>query len=195
MDFIYLLRTLLKRKWIIIGAALIGGIIAWFLTRNDQKSYRSMAQVSTGFTVSDEIKVDKENFDFYEAETKFNNVTTTVTSPSVISLLSYNLILHDLENPPFRQLNEEQKKSDVYRHLDKEKAKAVFRNKLETMTVLSSFKEDERKLLEFLRLYKYDYNSIVNNLSVYRLQRTDYFQIEFVSENPELSAFVVNTVF
>jgi succinoglycan biosynthesis transport protein ExoP len=37
MDFIYLFRILLKRKWIIMGAALLAGIIAWFFTRNEEK--------------------------------------------------------------------------------------------------------------------------------------------------------------
>lgn len=196
MDFLYLLRTLMKRKWIIIFATIIGAGIAYLFTRDDKKNYRSVAQISTGFTVSDEIKVDKESFDFYEAETKFNNVITTAYSPGVISLLSYNLILHDLENSiPFRRLTEEQKKTDAFKRINKERAKEVFRDKLETMTMLTSFKEDERKLLEFLRLYKYDYNNIINTLSIYRVQRTDYLQIEYISENPELSAFIVNTEF
>lgn len=44
-------------------------------------------------------------------------------------------------------------------------------------------------------MYGYDYKDLISNLPVYRLQRTDYIQIEFLSENPELSAFVVNTLF
>ena len=30
MDFIYLLRVLLKRKWIIIGAGILAAFIAWY---------------------------------------------------------------------------------------------------------------------------------------------------------------------
>jgi len=63
------------------------------------------------------------------------------------------------------------------------------------MSPLNAMRSGDRKLLELLDMYGYDYKDLVSNLPVYRLQRTDYIQIEFVSGNPELSAFVVNTLF
>ena len=98
MDFVYLLRVLLKRKWIIVGSTIIAAGIAWFFTRNEQKQYRSISQISTGFTNNDIVKLSDNN-DFYETDTKFNNVIVTFTSPTVISLLSYKVMLHDLQNP------------------------------------------------------------------------------------------------
>jgi len=196
MDFIYLFRILLKRKWLILGAAVFATVIAYVLTRNEQKKYRSIAQVSTGFAVNDEIRVGNDNFSFYEADTKFNNAIVTCTSPSVISLLSYTLILHDLQNPrPFTVLSAEKKKSPVYREVDPGNAKSIIQTKLETMSMLTSFVPDEKRLLEYIKLYGYDYKSISKNLNVYRLQRTDYMEIEYTSPNPELSAFVVNQIF
>ncbi len=76
-----------------------------------------------------------------------------------------------------------------------EHAKILLQHKLDSMSILTSYKPDEKKMLEYLKLYKYDYNSIAQNLSVYRVERTDYIQINYASENPELSAFMVNTVF
>jgi polysaccharide biosynthesis transport protein len=196
MDFIYLLRVLLKRKWLIIGAALVSAFIAWLLTTNQPKKYRSVAQISTGFTVNEEIKVGNENFDIFGADTKFNNVIVTFMSPTVISLLSYNLILHDLQNAsPFRHLTPKQMQSPLYRKISPREAVRVFESKLESMSMLTSFKPEEKDLLEYLSLYGYDYQTLTNILSVYRMQHTDYIQIEYTSENPELSAFVVNTVF
>ena len=32
MDFVYLIRVLLHRKWIILGSAVLAALIAWFLT-------------------------------------------------------------------------------------------------------------------------------------------------------------------
>jgi hypothetical protein len=63
------------------------------------------------------------------------------------------------------------------------------------MTILTSFKPEEKKLLEFLSLYKYDYEELAKQLIVYRMQRTDYIEMEAKTENPELSAFLVNEVF
>ena len=196
MDFVYLLRVLLKRKWIIIGSTIIAAGIAWFFTRNEEKQYRSISQVSTGFTNNDIVKVNETN-DFFETDTKFNNVIVTFTSPTVISLLSYKAMLHDLLYPSqaFRKLTPEQMTSPVFTQIDLHQAKTILQNKLDSMSILTSYKPDEKKLLEFLKLYKYDYNSIGQDLNVYRVERTDYIQINYSSENPELSAFMVNTVF
>ena len=196
MDLIYLFRHLLKKKWIIFLAAFIAALAAYFFTGNTPKKYRSVSQISTGFTVSDRITVGNDNFDLFEAETKFNNAITTITSPSVFSLLSYELILHDLENSkPFRVLTEKQKASEIYKQVNIENAKKVFREKLENMNLLTSFKPEEKKLLEFLSLYGYDYDELAKQVIVYRMQRTDYIEMEAKTENPELSAFLVNEVF
>lgn len=196
MDFVYLLRVLLKRKWIIVGSALLAAVIAWYFTKDQPSEYRSISQVSTGFTTNDVVKVNDDN-NFFEADTKFNNAIVTFTSPTVICLLSYSVILHDLQNPEqaFRQLTEEQKQSPVYKTVDINQAKQVFNEKLNSMSVLTSYKPEEKHLLEFLKLYGYDYGSFARSLNVYRLERTDYIQIDYSSENPELSAFVVNNVY
>src|ERR1700748_3903223 len=103
MDFLYLLRILLKRKWLIIGTGILAAAIAYVLTMGQPKKYRSFSEFSTGFTVNDEVKLNNaENVDTYTADVKFNNVIVTVTSPSVVSLLGYSLMIHDLEDPnPF----------------------------------------------------------------------------------------------
>ena len=198
MDFLYLLRVLMKKKWIILGAALTASLIAFIFTRNQEKKYKSFAQISTGFTVTDEIKVNaaSDNFGAYnEADINFNNVLITAQSPTVISLLSYSLILHDLQDPnPFRQPSEKDRQSKVYQSINKLDAIRVFQQ-VERHETLNSFNAGDRELLKLLDMYDYDYKDILTNLAVYRLQRTDYIQIEFLSENPELSAFVVNTLY
>lgn len=195
MDFIYLLRVLVKRKWIILGAAVLAATLAYILTQNESKKYSSSAQISTGYAIKEIVSINPD-FDPYAAETKFNNAIATFLSDPVLNLLSYELILHDLNNPnPFRKLDEEDKQLPEYKNVNIEEARLVFRNRLDSMNMLTSFKPEERKLLEFLKLYGYDYKTLLKKLAVYRLQRTDYLKVDFVSENPELSAFVVNNVF
>ena len=196
MDFLYLLRVLLKKKWLILGVALLASSVAWFLTMNQPKKYYSFMQFSTGFTVNDEVKVNNENVDIYAADVKFNNVFVTVTSPSVVSLLSYQLILHDLQSQtPFRRLTPQQLQSPLFKMTDPSVAVLIFQKKLESMSVLNSIQPDEKALLEYLSFYGYDYNSLLNELTVNRLQRTDYVEIGCMTENPELSAFIVNELF
>jgi len=197
MDFIYLFRVLMKRKWLILASGLLAGALAFFLTQNQKKQYRSTAQIATGFATSQQITVGEVNpTSFIEAENKFNNAIVSLTSQPVLSLVSYNLILHDLrEQHPFRTLTEEEKQSQLFKSVNLEEAKKVFSEKLEKMQMLTSYKPEERKLLEFLKLYGYDLKTLNRHLNVYRYERSDYIQIDFVSEHPELSAFVVNDVF
>ena len=196
MDFLYLLRILLKRKWLIIGVGLLAAAIAWALTMDQPKKYRSSSQFSTGFTIGDEVNVGKQDVDIYTADVKFNNVIVTVTSPTVISLLSYNLIIHDLEDPePFRRPSTKDMQTPLYRRVDRDEALRTFKSKLETMSVLGSSKPEEKDLLEYLDFYGYDYTSLMKDLYVNRVQRTDYIEIDCMTNNPELSAFMVNTLF
>jgi succinoglycan biosynthesis transport protein ExoP len=196
MDFLYLLRVLLKRKWLILGVGFVAAAIAYGLTTNQPKKYRSFMQFSTGFTVNDEVKVNTENVDIYTADVKFNNVVVTVLSPTVMSLLSYNLILHDLESgSPFRRPDLKGGGGAFYQSIEPRTAMATFQDKLDSMSVLTSFKPDELRLLEYLSLYHYDYNDLAQNIAIYRVQRTDYMEIDAVTENPELSAFIVNNIF
>jgi len=193
MDLVYLFRILLKRKWIIIGSAVLAAVVAWILTRNQQKYYFSATRISTGFAIPDEIKINESSTGMYDAEVKFNNAINTWTSPSVLSLLSYELILHDMTSPkPFRTLTSAEKQTSYYKNVDPEKARKTFEDKLETMSVLTSYNPEEKALLEYLNLYGYGYKYLITYLNVYRVQATDYVEVNCKTENPELSAFMVN---
>lgn len=195
MDFVYLFRILMKRKWIIIGSALIAALVAYLLTMNQPKKYRSTAQIATGYTTYDPVKLVNENTDYYQQETKFNNVIVTFTSPAVINLLSYNLILHDLTSPaPFHSLTKEEQE-EAFKQISKDSAIRAFKERLQAMRMLSLSSEEDKKLLKLLDWYQYDYTTLTKNLSVSRFQRTDYLNIDYVSTDPNLSAFVVNTAY
>jgi polysaccharide biosynthesis transport protein len=190
MDFSYLFRILMKRKWIILSATLVAVACAYLLTLNQPSKFRSTAQVATGYTTYDPVRLN-ENADNSQQETKFNNVIVTFTSPAVINLLSYTLILHDLRQTPFTVLNEKDSQ-EAFKSISKEAAIRAFQNKLDSMQMLSPSSEEDKKLLNLLTLYGYDYATITKNLSLGRYQRSDYLNISYVSENPSLSAFIVN---
>src|SRR5690606_16656514 len=129
MEFAYLFRVLLRRKWIIILCTAVAIISAYFFTKNMKYKFRSTAQISTGFTVSEEMKLSDERFNLPQIDLKFNNAIENITSRKVLSLLSYNLILHDLrEEKPFTKLPESWKESDKYKNVNKEEAIKVFQN-------------------------------------------------------------------
>ena len=195
MELKYLLHALLKRKWIILGATGLTILITLILLLSRNKLYESAAQYSTGFTIQ-QVTLVNEVFNGYETDTKFNNVLETFQSPKVIGMLSYDLMLHDLEHPsyPFRKLSDRKLKSDTYGYVNKEKAKIILRGKIDSLQLLSTAVPDERDMLEFIDLYDYDYYSLEKNLIIDRIPHTDYLDIVFKSENPDLSAYVVNKI-
>lgn len=173
---------------------MIAAAVAYVFTLNQPSKYRSTAQVATGYTTYDPVKLVNENVDYWTQETKFNNAIVTFTSPAVINLLSYNLMLHDLTQTPFTQLNEEDRKK-AFANISKEEAIQAFRTKIDSLQMISSTSKEDRKLLNMLWIYRYDPGSVLNNLSVTRFQRSDYLNISYVSKDPSLSSFAVNTAF
>jgi uncharacterized protein involved in exopolysaccharide biosynthesis/Mrp family chromosome partitioning ATPase len=195
MDVIYFIKALLKRKWWIMISTVVALALSFLFTMDKAKLYRSNSQMSTGYTVNDDVKLKDENVNLYEADVKFNNVVETFNSPSVIGLLCYDLMLHDLSSPkPFTVLTEKQRHTPEYTSFNRAQALTILQHKLDSLQTLTSYQPEERKLLEYMALYKYDYESIKKRLSIGRLARTDYIDISFGSENPELSAYVVNQV-
>ncbi|KAA2242450.1 hypothetical protein F0L74_07860 [Chitinophaga agrisoli] len=196
MDVIYFVKALLKKKWWIIISTVVALALSFVFTMDRAKLYRSSAQMSTGFTTNDAVKLRDENVDLYAADVKFNNVVEAFYSPAVIGLLCYDLMLHDLTSPkPFTVLTEKQRHTPIYATFNRPQAVTILQHKLDSLQTLTSYQPEERKLLEYMALYKYDYESITKQLNVGRKQRTDYIDISFGSENPELSAYVVNTVY
>ncbi|WP_217606029.1 hypothetical protein [Chitinophaga sp. GbtcB8] len=197
MDVIYFVKALLKKKWWIIISTIVAIVLSFVFTMDRAKLYVSNAQISTGFTINDDIKLrDENNVNLFEADVKFNNVVETINSPTVISLLSYQLLIHDLTSAkPFRFLTEKDRRTPEYLQFNRIAGLQLARHKLDSLQMLTSYQPEERKLLEYMKLCKYDYESLRKRLNIGRLQRTDYIDMSFGSENPELSAFVVNTLY
>jgi Mrp family chromosome partitioning ATPase/uncharacterized protein involved in exopolysaccharide biosynthesis len=183
----------MKRKWIILSATLIAAVIAYFLTQNQPSKFRSTAQVATGYTTYDPVRLN-ENTDYNQQETKFNNVIVTFSSPAVINLLSYSLILHDLKEKPFTVLDPKNEQQ-AFQNFSKESAIKAFQNRLDLMQMLSPSSEEDKKLLRVLASYNYDFGTLIKNLSVSRYQRSDFLNISYTSQDPTLSAFVVNSAY
>lgn len=197
MDLIYFFKVLFRKKWIILGLALLAVIAAFFFKMGKQDVYVSQAQYSTGFTAEKVRMIDgSSGIDIYTADVKFNNVIETFKSPRVINTIGYKLLLHDLQNPAkaYRKLSEKQMKSPLYNAVNKDTAMRAVQNAILTNKLLSSNTEKERILVEYFEMYGYNYDGLMNGLVIERVGRTDYLNILFYSENPELSSVVVNSM-
>jgi polysaccharide biosynthesis transport protein len=195
MDLVQIFRTLKKRLWIIILVPVLTAGIAYFFLRDAAETYKSSTQVATGFTMKDRVQLQDERISTWEIELKFSNLIETFKSPLVVGLVSYRLILNDLEQgAPFRSMDGDDDFQTYFSKQDLDKAAVVFRNKLDSLEILSAYDPNERKLIDLLKYYGYDYASLTGTLEVNRVNYSDYITINFASENPKLSAFVVNTL-
>ncbi len=196
MDIIYLFKVLIRRKWTILFClvlGLAGGLIfRLFMPRQ----YVSTAQYSTGFSQTQKVSLQlTEIFDVNQIDFRFNNVIETFKSPIVLAMVSYDLLLHDLDTEhPFRTLTEKQKQDSIYRNADFPKARLILRDKLTTLKLLTTYDPQDKMVWNLLGIYDYDQPSILKRLTVERVPKTDYINVSFSSENPELSAYVSNKI-
>lgn len=196
MELIYFFRIIFRRKWIILAVGLTGIVTAFLLTMNKKPLFKSVAQMSTGFTISEEIKLSDDIFNIPQIDVKFNNVIENINSPKVLNLLSYKLLLHDIGNESafIKPDKSKWEKKELLRGINTDSVRKLLTEKYSSMQMLRSGVKAEKQLQELLKEYGYDLDNMRKFLNVSRYQRTDYINIMYHSVNPELSAFVVNSL-
>ncbi len=194
MDLITIFKVLQRKWWLLLLIPIASGICAYTFVKMSDKKYRSEAQLATGFTMDNGLSLKDERFNYVEANIKFDNLIQTMISDQVLSLVTYRLAIHDLKNEgnSYRKIKDKEKFSFIKD--DRVHVINTFQNKLDSIEILSSYDDHENQLREWLKAMKYDTWNLFKNFSVYRIGSTDYISVQFISENPELSAFIVNAL-
>lgn len=191
MELTKFLKILFKHKFTLIAIPLITVIITYFLVRQLPKVYISKARIATGLVDQSKQVLNLQDI-LMESRTnqEFSNLLQMIQLKKVYDQVSYLLILHDLTSSKLLR-----KTSPLMRDLNKD----AIRHAIEVYTRLYNKKEalvmsdpDQRGLNQVLVSMGYDENSLKKKTAVYRVNNSDYVDIEFQSENPELSAFVAN---
>jgi polysaccharide biosynthesis transport protein len=195
MELATIFRVLKDKKWILITIPIIAAMAAYFFSLSAEKKYRSSSVLSTGFTTNEGIQITEERVDLWAASVKFDNMIQKMNSEQVMALASYQLLIHDLsQTPTFRTLK---KQDDILigkTALEIGKMVSLLKDKLLKMEMLSSFDEHENELINLLDKYGYSGWILKKNLTIRRTGSTDFVEVSYVSENPQLSSFVVNTL-
>lgn len=189
------LKYLLRFKWLLIIVPVICVVITYFFVKQMPREYRSETLISTGLTSSfqDAALKAEQNTDYFKLTQQFGNLLELMRSKKRITALSYQLILHDLQNPQdaFRKYPEEVQK------FSEEQLKeliAEYQKRLNTNALISIADNGKIKLFDILRSFRYDDGSLAEDLEIYRNGESDFIKVAFTSENPQLSVFVVNTL-
>lgn len=193
MDLIYFIRVLLKRKYLLIGIPILTGIITFLLVRNLPNVYKAEAELSTGLTEGSRITIGDQGYTgANEIQQQFSNIIELMRSKRLLDKLSYQLMLHDVESDvPFRNYTVEMQ-SLVGE--SKERLITFLNNKSDSLLFLDLGNPYHKKVFDAMESMKYDEKNISKVLLVFRIQESDFIRAEYESENPYLSAFVVNNL-
>ena len=193
-ELVLYLKLLYRNKIALILVPLVTLVICFFLVRELPDQYKSHGSISTGLVDKTEqvlnlAEKDQES----EINRKFDNLTQMMMLKKVVDQVSYNLLLHDLQKPEqsFRQPGptmEALGKAGVQKYI------TLVKQKLKSKEELLPGNKDNDVIIDLLTDSGYDYNSLVSKISVYRLKNSDYISIDAEADDPQLSAFLINTL-
>ncbi|WP_262247655.1 exopolysaccharide transport family protein [Parapedobacter soli] len=194
IDFGGLFKYLLKHIWLILVLTLVAVGATYYFTKDMPDSYYSEAQISTGIT--DLAKIDGSLASNYmQIRQTYDNIMGMMSMKRVLAIVSHILVIHDLETPEhaFRPYPENLQALDEATRkqiVDELKARLISGRVILTNTdEVGGF-----KLVDVVGSLGYDEGSLQEGMSVKRYGESDFINVGFVSENSELSAFIVNTL-
>jgi Mrp family chromosome partitioning ATPase/uncharacterized protein involved in exopolysaccharide biosynthesis len=197
MDFAYLLSVIWRKKWIIAGATLLAALIAFLFSYLQPRFYSSTAQYSTGVGAQKISLSGLQGSGWSETEIGINNVIATFKSPTVLGMVSYRLLLDEIarnkENGK-QDNSSDQKKKQLFDFVHDDSTSAILRDKLNNQVILNPTIPYEKRILDALDEYGFGYASMSKNIRINRIPGTDYLDVVFRSNDPNISAMVVNTV-
>lgn len=190
------IQLLWRYRVIIIAVPLVTIMISYFIVRNLPDVYKAQAQIATGIVDENQQMSFSEMAGLQESRInqKFANMIEVMRSKSMLDLVSYQLMLHDLTSKtPFKE------PSSFFKDVRMDQgaivhAIEVYREKYQKKEGLNVRDPDQEGLMRLLRSMNYDEESLRSSLSIFRSGSSDLIYIDYESEGSELSAFVVNTL-
>jgi polysaccharide biosynthesis transport protein len=185
-------KLLKSRKILLIGPPLFVFFLTLFLVRNMADVYPSQARLSTGLVDQSQRVLNNDGFQEAKVNSDFSNLLEMTKLKKVYDQVSFRLILHDLEDSiPFREPSKHMKQivPEARRNAIK-----VIRRHYNMSEPLSISNNDESGMIKLIASMGYDYDGLEKKLRTFRPNNSDFIDIYFESENPILSAFVVNAL-
>ncbi len=199
MEVQYYLNILWRRKWIILLAMILSAVIAYVFVQFKSSVYKSNSIISTG--VIDYTGISTKNKNAYmqqlQIEMRFDNLLEFMTSRQCINLLSFALVHHDLEALESGEKTFKAKEEINFSGIDENNLSYLSDLLVELMankTPTFENPEDELYFNKVAKILGYDLYVIkTGHLSITRVGSTDYLNVEYQSNDPDLSYFGANT--
>jgi succinoglycan biosynthesis transport protein ExoP len=194
MDIKSFLKLVNRYKWLLIIAPLIAITITYFLVQKLPKQYSSQVRISTGLLDPSKKLISNETTDFFKISQQFSNIIEKLKAKKITDLLSYNLMIHDLQRPgeTFRSYSSS---LDSLSQQQRAELTNLIKSKLAKKSILTiADNKGKFRLYDLVASMGYGEADLNEGLEITHVENSDFIDISFVSESPELCAFVVNTL-
>ncbi|MES2703272.1 MAG: lipopolysaccharide biosynthesis protein [Bacteroidota bacterium] len=192
MELTNFLKKLKRYKGILIFVPILTGIIAFFISRNLPDKYVSHARLASAMADKSQQLVSGNAQEDSKINLEFDNLLQTLTLNKIMDRVSYKLILHDLDSTkPFRKPSAELAALSPQAKEEARKTLTAYYNDRKSLNLADP---KEKALSKLLKGAKYDYASLKKTITASRMEGSQYINLEYESENPQLSAFVLNTL-
>ena len=193
MDIRAFLKVLYRYRWILIIIPIAAAVTTYFLVKGMPKEYKSRARISTGIIDPSQQLASDLSSGYFSQEQQFGNIMEMMKMKKMMSILAYNLILHDLEHPE-KAFKEESEDIKLLNNKERDEVIQIFKEKLKKGDVLNLTDNNGKyKLLNLAKAMGYSPDGFSEELKIDRQSNSDFIDIDYASESPLLSAFVVNT--
>jgi polysaccharide biosynthesis transport protein len=186
-----LFRSLWRNKWLILIVPTICMAIIYAYYHLSRESFKSTASIATNLAGNS------------DSETQIMDIMDMMKSELSVNLLSYRLLLNDFsrDQDAFRSIGKNQLRDairhypNIYYDTDSDHMELIvetLRRKTANFEKLNLDNDIGRLIADLLKLYDYNHHTLIRLLDIERKNNEDIIRIKAVTEDPELSAFIVN---
>ncbi|ACT91436.1 lipopolysaccharide biosynthesis protein [Dyadobacter fermentans DSM 18053] len=194
-EVVQFLRLLQRNKITLILVPLITVIVCYFLVRRLPDTYESHARIATGLVdKTDQVVTRAKDEQDQQIARKFESLIQVMRLKRTLDQVSYRLILNDLKGLKDSTWREPVRALEEMSKADKANAIALITQKYQKREELFLWKPGEKKLNDIIVDMGYGANSLREKLVIYRTGVGDYIDIEYEAEDPDLAAYVINTL-
>jgi len=192
MEGVNFINILKRHKYALLAIPLLVMLLTYVLVRHQPNTYGSRARISAGILDGSQQFLNKENLGESKINQQFSNLLQMLQLKTVVDQVSYLLIIHDLtSDAPFKKPSKlmGQLNADARAHAVK-----VYSDMYKTRQPLSNIDKDQAGLILLIKSMGYDFESLRNKLRIWRVESSDYIDITYESEDPSLTAYVINSL-
>lgn len=194
-EVVQFLRLLQRNKITLILVPLITVIVCYFLVRRLPDTYESHARIATGLVdKTDQVVTRAKDEQDQQIARKFESLIQVMRLKRTLDQVSYRLILNDLKGLKDSIWREPVPALEEMSKADKAKAVALITRKYQKREELFLSKPEEKRLNDIIVDMGYGANTLREKLTIYRTGVSDYIDIVYEAEHPNLSAYVINTL-